>query len=547
VLDGKFSILEALGEGGTGRVYRARQVGLDRLVCVKILRASVATDATSARRFEREAKSASRVRHPNSIQVFDIGVLPGDGRAYIAMELVEGSNLAHVIFREWPLSEARTCHIMAQVCDALGAAHAVQVIHRDLKPENIMLERVGADPDFVKVLDFGLAKIAMPGLPSVTGEGVVCGTPEYISPEQATAAPVDHRADLYSVGAILYHMVTGRLPFDGSSPADFLRKHAREMPRAIRVRRPEAMVSPALESLITRLLDKDPARRPQSADEVSYDLRLIGEAAQPGRRTPISRAPAVPPTQPSMAPRLPTPPPAARVPEPTLPPPRIVSRPKMPAMMPAPLAPALDPGATEKSIGKLDGISLLMKPAPEPTPGRGPIGRDPAWTTPGLGPSSVAPPDPNSLPPRFPQTVELLLSALGRALISPIASSARAALPKGLLDPRIRALAERRDFDSIAAACHERAESLAALGDEELALTGKAAASRSDYGTAVIAFMRVGVDHPDSAFAPGALLRAERLLSEQLHMRTQGARVLAHLLRRYPKSEAAAEANAPRR
>jgi tRNA A-37 threonylcarbamoyl transferase component Bud32 len=276
IVAGKYYVLELLGEGGMGQVYKARHLTLDKLVCIKILRAQLNDNPTVVGRFEREAKSASRLKHPNSIQILDFGNLEKNGGFYICMEYVEGRDLATLLNDEWPLAEPRVCHIIAQVLSALSAAHAAQVIHRDLKPENIMLERIGDDPDFVKVLDFGIAKIVAPEVPGLTKGDLVCGTPQYMSPEQATGAPLDARSDLYTVGVILYRMVTGFLPFEGRNPMDFLTKHATEKPLAPRVRRPDAVISAELEHLILRALEKDPSKRPQTAEEFRRELLSIG-------------------------------------------------------------------------------------------------------------------------------------------------------------------------------------------------------------------------------------------------------------------------------
>ncbi len=274
VIAGKFYILEQIGEGGMGFVYKARHLTLDKLVCVKILRPQLVTNATVVSRFEREAKAASRLNHPHSIQVLDFGHIDSGG-FYIVMEFIEGRDLAAVLAEEWPLTELRVCHIAAQVLSALAAAHAANVIHRDLKPENIMLQKLPDDPDFVKVLDFGIAKVMGPELPGLTRGDLVCGTPQYMSPEQATGAAIDARSDIYAVGVVLYRMVTGFLPFEGRNPMEFLTKHASEKPLPPRIRRPDVRLSRDLETLIMRALEKDPARRPQTAEDFRRELLRI--------------------------------------------------------------------------------------------------------------------------------------------------------------------------------------------------------------------------------------------------------------------------------
>lgn len=273
----RFQIEELIGQGGMGKVYRARHLALDRAICLKMLKPALLEDPTLVGRFEREAKAASRLNHPNGIQVLDFG-RDDDGGLFIAMEYVQGKDLRIVLRDEWPLPEERLCTIIAQVLSALAAAHAHKVIHRDLKPENIMVEQRRDQRDFVKVLDFGIAKILDSDLPGLTRGDVVCGTPQYMAPEQATGTQLDARCDLYAVGVLLYQLATGHLPFDGDNSMEVLTRHVNELPVPPRKRRPEAAISPALEALILRALQKDPELRPQSAEEFR-DLLL----AVPGR------------------------------------------------------------------------------------------------------------------------------------------------------------------------------------------------------------------------------------------------------------------------
>lgn len=207
----KYRVEQLIGEGGMGRVYKATQLALDKPVVLKVLRQALLSDERTVARFQREAKAASRLNHPNSISVLDYGRAE-DGALYIAMEYVQGKDLHHILSREWPLPEARVIRIMAQVLSALADAHSASVIHRDLKPENIMVEQRRGETDFVKVLDFGIAKIVDSTGdegPALTRAGFVCGTPEYMSPEQARGAQLDHRSDLYAVGVILYQLTSG--------------------------------------------------------------------------------------------------------------------------------------------------------------------------------------------------------------------------------------------------------------------------------------------------------------------------------------------------
>lgn len=288
---GKFQVLELIGQGGMGRVYKARHATLDRLVCVKLLRPALLEDQTVVGRFEREAKAASRLNHPHSIQVLDFGQ-DELGALYLVMEYVAGRDLRLTLRDEFPLGEERICHVIAQVLSALDEAHAQSVIHRDLKPENIMLEQRRGEPDYVKVLDFGIAKIQDPDVPGLTRADVVCGTPHYMSPEQATGSAFDARADLYAVGVILYQLTTGTLPFDGRNSMEVLTKHVNEQPEPPRARRPELSISPEMESLILRALDKDPANRPQTAKAFRVELLRVAEGFRRAREETASAAPA---------------------------------------------------------------------------------------------------------------------------------------------------------------------------------------------------------------------------------------------------------------
>lgn len=278
ILAKKYRVEAMIGEGGMGKVYRATQIALDKPVVLKVLRQSLLSDGRTVARFQREAKAASRLNHPNSISVLDFGQAD-DGALFIAMEYVAGKDLHQILSREWPLPEGRVVRIVSQVLSALADAHGAGVIHRDLKPENIMVEpRRGGETDFVKVLDFGIAKILDLGPeegPALTRAGFVCGTPEYMSPEQARGTTLDHRSDLYAVGVILYQLTTGLLPFESDSAVGFATKHLTEQPKRPSERRPDARISPALEKLILRALSKSPDDRPQTAEAFKAELIAV--------------------------------------------------------------------------------------------------------------------------------------------------------------------------------------------------------------------------------------------------------------------------------
>ncbi len=289
VVAGRFRVDALIGAGGMGKVYRATHLGLDKTVCLKTLKPSLTEDQTVIGRFEREAKAASRLDHPNSIQVLDFGQ-DERGNLFLVMEFVPGRDLRQLLRAEFPLPEPRVARLVAQVLAALARAHAQGVVHRDLKPENILVCDRPDEPDFVKVLDFGIAKILDPTTPGLTRNDMVCGTPEYMSPEQALGKDVDARADLYAVGVILYQCFAGFLPFDGHNAMEVLQHQVNDAPRPPREAFPQTTASPAMEALILRALEKLPAKRPQTAEAFRRELLSLA-----GLATPPSEARSVPP------------------------------------------------------------------------------------------------------------------------------------------------------------------------------------------------------------------------------------------------------------
>ncbi len=286
-LDDKFLIEELLGVGGMGRVYKAVQLSLDKVVCVKVLRAGSGQDETLTRRFHREARASSRLNHPNSISIIDFGQEPQDGALYMAMEFIPGKDLGKIIHEEFPLGEKRIVHIMDQVLSALADAHAAGIVHRDLKPENIMVTDLRGTKDFVKVLDFGIAKIQENSQdPALTQAGMVCGTPEYMSPEQARGEPLDARSDLYAAGVILYQMVTGKIPFTAPTAMGIVTKHLVEPP-VPPSKIPGVKVSSALEAVILKAMSKDKNGRQATALALQQELNAVLNQ----KRAPAQQAP----------------------------------------------------------------------------------------------------------------------------------------------------------------------------------------------------------------------------------------------------------------
>ena len=264
----QYQVIEAIGDGGMGIVYKARQVSMERNVALKVLRRDLTRDLASVQRFYREMRATARIEHPNSVRVYDFGNAD-DGALYLAMELIEGVTLAEEMAAVTAFEPPRLLRIGIQIAKALRAAHGEGIVHRDLKPENIMLVHQYGERDAVKVLDFGIARFATPigssDRMSLTKTGLVVGTPAYVSPEQATGSQVDPRADLYSLGVVLYQMAAGKLPFDDAEAMGVLYKHVHEAPVPLS-RVATQPIPVALAELIMSLLEKDPNRRPPSAD-----------------------------------------------------------------------------------------------------------------------------------------------------------------------------------------------------------------------------------------------------------------------------------------
>ena len=225
VLDGRYELTGHLASGGMGAVFRARHVHLRKDVAVKVLRPELASSPDLVERFRREAEIASALEHDNIVRVTDFG-RSEEGLLFLAMELLAGESLFDRLRREGTLPPVRAVGLLFQVCAGLQAAHAMGVVHRDLKPENVFLARTPGGREVVKLLDFGIAKFARGPGDGATQVGVVVGTPEYLSPEQAMGLPVDGRADLYTVGLIAFRMLTGRHPFPAESARDLLLQQA---------------------------------------------------------------------------------------------------------------------------------------------------------------------------------------------------------------------------------------------------------------------------------------------------------------------------------
>ena len=289
LVDGRYRIVERLGEGGMGLVYEARHEVLGTRLAMKVLRSDAAKDAEALERLKREAMSASAIGSQHIVDVRDFGRLP-DGSPYVVMEMIDGGDLYHAIRRgrfDWP----RAKHVARQIAVGLGAAHEQGVVHRDLKPENILLTTQNGQPDFVKIVDFGIAKIA--GTEKITQAGRVMGTPEYMAPEQCAGHAVDHRADVYALGVLIFEMVSGRLPFRDKDIMSLLRKQMRDRPPDVSSMAPDADLPARLDWLVHRCLAKDKSERFQTMkavvdalDDLENDEALL-EAAEPGAHAPL--------------------------------------------------------------------------------------------------------------------------------------------------------------------------------------------------------------------------------------------------------------------
>ena len=274
-----YRIIARIGSGGMGVVWSALDTHLDREVALKFLPEAATSDPVRRERFAREAKAASALNHPNIVTIHDIN---SDGDVYfIAMELVRCRDLSHMLREAGRLTPAQTVSYAIQLCDGLGKAHRTGIVHRDIKPSNIMVN----DDGLIKILDFGLAKLTAPDSLAATSEaahglaapvtqvGVVMGTVQYMSPEQATGAPADPRSDVFSAGVLLYQMMGGRLPFEGSSRDKILKALISQEPPPLRSL--AADVPEELARIIHKCLQKDPAARYRDAAELAADLRAV--------------------------------------------------------------------------------------------------------------------------------------------------------------------------------------------------------------------------------------------------------------------------------
>ena len=267
---GEYRVEQVIGRGGMGVVYSGVQPVIGKRVAIKVLNAQLSADPGLVRRFLDEARAVNRIRHPNIIDIFSFGQL-ADSRQYFVMEFLEGRTFADRL-QAGDLSQTELPPLLGQICDALDAAHSESIVHRDLKPENIWIVEQRRGRPFVKLLDFGIAKLLATGEQSTTQAGVLMGTPQYMSPEQCYGRAIDHRTDIYALGVILYQIYTGKLPFEGETFAELLTKQLTQTPELPST---HANLPQALDALIMRCLSKEPAERPQGARELGEELLAI--------------------------------------------------------------------------------------------------------------------------------------------------------------------------------------------------------------------------------------------------------------------------------
>jgi serine/threonine-protein kinase len=295
--NGEYRIIERIGVGGMGSVYKAEQPSMNRLVAIKVLHPRFANRDDLVSRFRREARAMSQLQHPNTARVYKFGQL-SDGAAYFVMDYMEGKNLAHVVRAEGAMDPDRAINVMIQVCGALDEAHRAGIIHRDLKPENIFLTNQHGTADFPKVLDFGLAKVSEKqmgrGSMMLTQQGMVFGTPEFMSPEQTQGEALDRRSDIYSLGLILYELITTKLPFDAQKPIDIMRAHVHESPIPLNQRIPGKVFSRELENVLGKAMAKDREKRYETAVDFAQALKrcLVNPMASTAARRALPSNPA---------------------------------------------------------------------------------------------------------------------------------------------------------------------------------------------------------------------------------------------------------------
>ena len=289
IVDGRYKVMEVIGRGGMGVVYRVEHLRMGKVAAMKVLHRDLAADPDVIQRFEREAAAVSRLHHPHTVQVFDFGT--AQGALYLIMEYVRGLDLGSIISRDGPMPWQRAAPLLAQICGALAEAHELGIVHRDLKPENVLITRTGNGRDYAKVLDFGLAKLEQARAPTTaTDRQQIVGTPYFMSPEQIRGDDVDARSDIYSFGAMMFEILTGQHLFTGSTAVGVLTKHLTADPDAPSMRAPKLGIDPQVDAICKKALAKDPSARFQTAAELAERIEevysdTVGNATGPGSRS----------------------------------------------------------------------------------------------------------------------------------------------------------------------------------------------------------------------------------------------------------------------
>jgi serine/threonine-protein kinase len=356
VLNNRYAVEKKLGQGGFGAVYYAKQTAIGREVALKVLHPEMARDPNLVARFRREGAVACNLRDAHTVTTYDFDQTP-DGTLYIAMELLKGRSLHEIFHDEAPLGWERVVHILEQMCSSLGEAHEQHIVHRDIKPENIYLEQRGDEKNFVKILDFGIAKIISGGdplggsnqSPQLTATGQTLGTLEYMSPEQLMGKQLDGRSDIYAMGVVGYELMTGRLPFpEATGPAELIAAQLKKTPQPPSQASTQAMIPPGVDAVILRMLEKDRNKRFPSALELKHELGAV--LASGGLLAPTAQQP-----QPALPPRASTPPAASS------------RAPSQPAVLPQPSSPPVQQRqATQPSPppgpATQDALAAVQKP-----------------------------------------------------------------------------------------------------------------------------------------------------------------------------------------
>jgi Serine/threonine protein kinase len=270
-IDKKYLVQSMLGEGGMAVVFKAHHVKMERTVVLKVMQGWLLSNQKSIERFERESKVTAKLNHPNIVTVFDVGTINGKA-PYLVMEYIKGESLADKIHRQGALPLTTTANIVIQICRGLQEAHNLGIIHRDLKPDNVLLQDKSDRPDWVKIVDFGISHLIHGSAKRLTKTGRMVGTPEYIAPEQLKDKPMDIRTDLYALGIMIYEMLTGHVPFEGESAESILMKHLMEDAPPMHKFKPEFKEGTPFDSIVAKLLMKEPDARYQTATELRLDI-----------------------------------------------------------------------------------------------------------------------------------------------------------------------------------------------------------------------------------------------------------------------------------